>query len=477
MIRETIFSKTWIPRFFIVLAGLVVSFLAGWLVVRGLFQWILFLTLLIPVALVVLFNPKVALVIIILSAFSLEYLAGQGFLPSIALWTIDGLVLLLFVQLLLARGHSTGWFLRSLEFKLLLVWAAMVLLSAVANASSPLQVILGMRAYIRFAFLYYCILEFEWEEKFLSVCLKLVTFLFVLQIPIALLQKRAGLDVDAISGTIAAGGSTGLLSVIVLGFIGGLTAYALFTQTTRSFWMGMALLVLPALASARIAVFLIPIVLIYILFRLHRYILRWQMILACLIVGLILVNFDRIQGSPIVQQYSAVDVLRNPRLLLDELMTPPVVSTGGASVGRFAGLSLTWSNINQSYKTLLLGYGPASAQGSRFVSLQSDLYIQLALMGGRASQLTRSLLEWGLLGTLTYVAVYMIILWKVEMFYRNIQDPLWKAAAFGFVIYGLAMVFLSAYTATWSGTVTAFLFWFVGAMLGKRALEGKDAQV
>jgi hypothetical protein len=458
-----------IPNGIIILAAIFISLLSGWMILHGQFRMDLLVIIILLATEITLINPRVALVLIILGVFSLEYLSGRGLLPTAGVWAVDGLVLVLFVRLMLMDKERTGRFWRSSVLKFLLIWAAIVLLSAVANTSSPLQAVLGMRVYVRFALLYCCLVEFKWEPKFLKSCLILIGMLVFLQVPIVLLQKRSGLDFDVLNGTIASGGGTGQLGILAVGVSMGLVAYAVLANNQISLLLGVGVLILPVLAAARAYFLVIPIMLLFTYLRLPSKGAKWQFAIIFVVVALLISNWDRLQGYvSFGGNTSVVEAIKNPQVILDELSSGPVAGTQGATIGRFTGMQLTWSQISRSVKTFLLGFGPGAAQGSRFGSLQSSLFEDLALAGGRASQLTRSLLEWGVLGTLAYALVFGMLWIESEKCYRKFQDPFWKAAALchiGFVLLG---IILSGYTSTWSGTSVSFLVWFLAGALQRQ---------
>jgi hypothetical protein len=152
-------------------------------------------------------------------------------------------------------------------------------------------------------------------------------------------------------------------------------------------------------------------------------------------------------------------VLQSPDALWTELMLPAVKGTNGASVGRLAGLDMAWKNVSASPITFLFGYGPAAAQGSRFDDLRSDLAGELALQGGLASQITRSLYEWGLLGLIAYVLILAAIVKNADDCLTGETDPFWRALALGESLLALLMIGTSFYTAPWSATSVSFLVW------------------
>ena len=461
-----IYADRHLGEFALIFIGVLATLASIWMIVHGSPDLTLFTALVIPAALMIISNPRTALVLIILGAFSLEYLAGQKALPVMAVWTIDGLTVLLFSRMLLLKGQGTGWARGNKVFPLLLIWAALVVLSAANNVSSPLQIIIGTRAYFRFALLYFCLLEFEWSEKFLKTCLRLVLLLFFLQIPVAVWQMIAGWGIDRVAGTLD---STGTISLLAVVFFAASIAYASFSKRKRVIFIGLLFLALPVLATARAFIFIIPMVGLYLFFKLGRQQTLFQLLVILAGSAWILANWTLPGAGVLNSDLKAVDLLKNPFEFLVELQMEPVEGTTGASVGRLAGLQLAWERVAQSPQTLLFGFGPAVAQGSRFASLQSGLFESLALSGGRASQLARSLLEWGLLGTLAYTIIIIILWRKTESFYRQVQEPFWKAAALGHALLSVLMIILVTYTATWSATSTAFVFWFTGGVLHRVA--------
>ena len=448
--------------------ALLAAVLAGRLVAQGQVSLVVFVLVFGLVAVLMLVNPRAAIVTIILGVFSFDYAVSQGILPVMGRWTLDGLILLLFSRVILYKRRTTGLFFRSPIAKLLVIWVATVVLSAAANASPVVQLVLGLRPYVRFVLLYFCLLEFDWDEAFLAKCVRLMTLLFVAQVPISFAQRLLRLDPDYVSGTLP---GTGTISVCAIGFFAGLTAYAVFAHRTRLLVPAAACLLLPVFAVARAFVIVTPLVVMYIIVRLLRRGARWNMVVVALSLGLIIANWGLLQGRPAYGSASAIDVLMNPRIFLPELWTEPYRAGQYVNVGRLAGLYLTMARISQSWRSLLFGFGPAVAQGSRFVSLRSAAYESLYWLGSRASQAPTSLAEWGVLGTLTFASIYVVNWFLSERFYRLAADPFWKAVAFGYSVFVAVALLSVVYTAPWGGTSTAFLFWFVGGVLQRIASE------
>lgn len=452
-------------NFFLVCALLMAAVFLGLLVTQGYFKTLFLGILLVVVAGLIFSNPKTALVLITLSVFSFEYLAGQGILPTAGIWAVDGLVIMLLIRLMLINRNFKGRFWTGVIFKLFLAWLLLVLASAVVNLTSPIQVIVGLRVYVRFILLYYCLLEYKWEPKFLKGCLILIVFLILLQLPVVFLQFNAGINFDGIAGTITDRGGTGELGMIAVSLSVGLVAYAIINNNLLALLLGMLILFVPIMGAARIFFFIIPFMLVFAFIRLPLKNGKWQFFIVLLGVSLLVLNWDLIGGRNSFGTQTIVDAVNNPEVIIDELLSGPATGTEGATIGRIAGLQLAWNQISGSVSTFLLGYGPGAAQGSRFSALQSQLFETLAQAGGRASQLSRSLLEWGILGTLMYALIFGVLWYETEKCFRNLTDPFWKASALGHITLTLLGFFLVAYTATWSATASTFLVWFVGGVL------------
>ena len=209
--------------------GLVILAFAYWwgLIAGGGFKLLVFLIVSVAYVLAVMVHPEIGLLAIIVSAFSLEFLANQGWMPQEALWACDVLVVLLLTRMLFNNERTLGYFFHSLEFKILLIWFTLMIISSIANGTSMIDIFRGLRTYVRFILIYFCLIEYEWDEQFLAGCVRLITVLVLLQLPIVFIQKRAGYYFDDLGGTIGYK-ATGLMFLIVLGFLGGLWAYAAF---------------------------------------------------------------------------------------------------------------------------------------------------------------------------------------------------------------------------------------------------------
>lgn len=444
-----------------------ISWAAGRMVVRGQFSYIVFGALIFLSGIFTFFKPRLIVVIILVGSFFLEYWVRQGFLPSAAQWGVDGLILILFSRLLVERSHLTGLFWKSPAFLGMVVWFVFMVFSAVANSTSAIQLVLGMRAYIRFMILYFCVLEFHLDMQFFSNAVKLLGLLILLQIPLQFLQKTQYSNPDLIGGSIL---GTGVLSVVVTAGFAAFVSYALLKRNLRILFLGLFLLAGPALANARAFVFIIPLVIGYVLFRFSSHIKRifWIVPIILSVMGVLLMNWTYLQGRSLYRGSSAIDVLTDSSAALEELWMDPVQGTQGASIGRLRGLQLSWERIQESPITFLFGLGPASAQGSRFTDLRSGKFEDLTLVGGKASQLATSLLEWGVLGTGVYLLMLLALWLQSEMHFRREKDPFWKSVAFGHAVLVLLVIGLSFYTNTWLATAPGVLTWFIAGVLRRR---------
>ena len=462
-------GRNWITVLSVASAGVLASVAIGRFATRLSTGGILFAYLALPMAFLMVTKPRAALVAIILGVFFFDFGVLHGLIPVVGQWALDVLILLLASRLVVDKARTTGWFSHTFAAKGLVFWIAAVVLSAVANAAPLVNVVLGPRPYLRFALLYLCLLELDWDKAFLARCIRLITALFVIQVPIALAQRLAGWTFDLVSGTLP---GTGLLAVCAMGFLAGLACYAALTDDRVAWIAAAACLLLSALAAARVFLLIVPLVFIYVMIRILRRRSSWGIIFASVTLILIVINWSALQGTMFRTttglDVEAVEVLLHPSYLLQELYAPVVVRGGdlrNIGMGRLTGVRLTWRFLSQSWSSLLLGLGPKIVAGSRFEALQSRMYYELRLVGADTSQLTTSLTEWGILGTVPFALIYVANLVMAERFYRSTDDPFWKATAFGYSTFVVMALFGTVYTASWGGTLMAFVFWFVGGVL------------
>lgn len=410
------------------------------------------------------------LIIIILSAFFLEGLVRLGIIPIVGLWTVDILILLLATRLIIRRGIRRKSQLPVDWVRVVLVlFVGSVVLSGIANTVSPVNILLGLRPYLRFAVLYFCLAYSPWQERFLSACMRLIVLLFVAQMPIQVAQTIAKWDYDLVAGTL--GQATGLISVCAMGFIAGLVLYSTDTGRARFLVAAAACVFIPILATARAFLFVLPLVIIYIIVRIacRGVTLKTStmMVLIAAVTVAAIASWNNLsQGG---SSQSPFALLTDPSGLLSELWSPGYVdpSLGIKFVGRFEAIGGVWQLLTTSTYSfgwsLLLGLGPGIAQGSRFFG--SLMTTELTWFGSNISQLTKSLTEWGLAGTLLYVACYIINWYSAERIYGSQSDPFWRSVAFGYSTFVLTSLLAMGYTSPWAGTITSFVFWFVGGVL------------
>jgi len=428
-------------------------------------------------ALALLVNPARSLSALVIGLFSVQYLADWGFLPRVATYFPEMILLALLAYWAMTQLRER----RSLQGSVLpvdlaiLLLVAITLLSALVNGLSPFTYLVGVRKFLKYILFFYLLLNSGFDERLLRSTLSLFFTLSFLQAPIVLAQWTQLGAGDFTGGTTARQG-TGILSVLATmaaamawGYylemgqkryaIGALALFAVlpFALSYAGFWflpvMSASLLLYRAIASQGkrgIQTLLIPAITFPVLFY-----------------GLVLIGS---RFAPFLQ----LDVILSPSRT-SELLDPTASTSRSAEPGRLTALWTTLEILPHLPYAGWFGAGPGAASESSIEGFTGDLWQSVATLTWGdllfRHQLTITLTEVGYAGLLCYLGLFAALLAMNYRFYRFIRDPYWKALSIAFAGFVFTMLMSAIYHPVWFINVLSFLFWLVAGMI---VLKGRQ---
>jgi hypothetical protein len=142
-----------------------------------------------------------------------------------------------------------------------------------------------------------------------------------------------------------------------------------------------------------------------------------------------------------------------------------------AEIGRIGVLKLGWQKVSTDIPHILLGLGPGTFRKSVFGMNQSLKTINNWLWRSKLSAGTREantvLMQWGLLGHIVLILIFIGI-WRLnKSFYLKNQDPYWKGISIGFFGMIILFIFGPLYGPVMSNENTAVPFWIIAGIIYK----------
>jgi hypothetical protein len=294
-----------------------------------------------------------------------------------------------------------------------------VLISVLTNLPSPMQVLVGAKAYLFIWGFFFLLAASSISPEMLERIWKSVLIVAMLQFPFALYQRlfeASRRDVgdgslnflDAVVGTFPGtegGGASGSLAV----FCVFAAALALLLHRNKALGGGAsALVVLSCLLSlglgeTKIIVVLFPLAFLVMnrgeVLRRPLYFLGMGALIIAILGGILALYAQQWRPG---RQPSTLDYLANSA----DYVTDPNAVRADGHVGRTAALSIWFSDGRRTPQMLLFGYGPAASQtssaGGKTAGVIAARYAPLKINSTTAAAM---LWDIGVLGLVAFLAI------------------------------------------------------------------------
>lgn len=440
-------------------------------------------------------RPAVGLQLIVVLAFSIDWLSDDlRLVPHQATWGIEALVALLAIRALwdrlpqLPRRGPTDVF----AVALLAVGAG----SALFHGESLWTIALGIRVLFRFVLLYYALLNLNLSEPAWRRLIQLCLVLVFLQIPLGSYQFW-GLHKtdDQVFGSLRSSGAIVLVSAVAL-----CTISILYIQCRASIWylIGIPFLfVLPVIGEMKGFLFLVPLPLAVIVtlgLSVHR---RRTAVVATMLLlseGAAIALYGTVGGNA-----NLLTIPRNMRQIFVLAARPPAAAVGDpparghvkmiprpppppsdSTVNNPADAAIadsTWPRVEAirhavlmvapQWNTALAGYGIGSH------TLTHDEVVAAGSKILYVAPIGRRIYETGFLGVVLYWALLGATLTPVRRLSRLV-DPYWRALALALPALVVLFIVGEAYTETLLDA-PALMFWLFAAAVARHGLSSSSA--
>jgi O-antigen ligase len=432
---------------------------------------------LLSVCFILLYDDRIFVLIIIVWNV-IQYLPTRVYpvLPDQAVWIDDGAVFILVIYWFVRRLFS-GQFQGHLKFDLIfLFFVAIGVISTLINQVSLQIAVEGIRAIVQ-PFLLYYILQFgNYSKKTLYFFVVLIFVMFSIQLPFVIFNgvQTGQWWGDYIWGTFGQDQMTGFGHFMSIGLI---TICGLLLVGFRKLWVWIAffLILIPLImASSRLSYFLIPVILLWLVFK--QRILTARTLLLIITASTILIVGVFFSYSLTTRDLSFFENL-NPVQILSDQLNP-------SNSGRLLWYQFAWDTLKQKPYTFLIGYGPGMF--SSFTAQRNNTPIFVIIDYIRQSQgfalypgseYISIPGEFGFFGLAAILWLFVYVFRKLNDVINNVDEKFWKGTALGtsgaliyFVIAGLTQN-------TWETPFVANFIWLmIGIVLTVKFSDRKAAQ-
>lgn len=421
---------------------------------------------------VALIRPKMALYVLILAVFTLDWVSSIApFIPSKISW-IQEVMLLALSTAALFKGIRRHGFVETSIDKPVMLLLLLGVISTFINLGNPLIFLLGMRNYWKFLLLFYAVVNLEFEEEFRNRVVWLLFSLAALQVPVALFQRilsplRTG---DVIGGTLGLY-TSGTLTILLLAASSMVLGWYLYNPRSnyRTLLAGSLLLIPTAINETKVVFIAGPLLYVYLLWARAR--ARFARVLLVMVV-LVCAGYGVYQAYDVFYAQNAGESVFSRAYLEEYLLSERIE---GGVLNRLPGAVFVFRDVAAAPQTLLFGHGPGSASDSVFEFGAGPVYREYGELKVDSTFVQRFTLEYGLAG-------WVVLLWLAQQLMRQAKlvrdtdaDWLWRGAALGLEGTVALVLGLAVYTGTFTIDVLAMWLWLLSALLFARTAEPSTA--
>jgi len=432
----------------------------------------------IPIGLIVAFlffvlsaKPAIFLPFLTFIVFFQYILFGSEYNSYLVLW--DEILILTFSAVILSQKMLNG----KLSFKkspfdgCIIIFFLISIFSMFLNNSSFSPGIIGIRNYLQYALLFYCILNVKITERTIEVVVKAIIFVFILQLPILAFQffdalNKGGIGVDTFRGTLPGSNNLSYAALFPIFLFIGIKNFRFKGLVNKLLLLGLVVVLI--LGQGRLAVILLPLILLYLLRRqiLFRFSTRgFKVVVVIGIFLIMLVGYLFVIKSDVFRQYN-----------LYRHFTKGEFEVQGGSQ-RYLYYPLVYQHLEDNgLKSISFGLGPGmygSFAGFRYMTpytkVLSNVFGQLdhGLDPYVSSQVIPISGELGFIG----IIIYFLLLFKVfryaSLAYKKFDQPLIKSLSAGLIAGSFLMIVGSFFNQVFEVQVTAYPYWLIAALLVK----------
>lgn len=435
--------------------------------------WLLSIKLMLPLQLIlgfllavfccrlILLKPQVGLFVLLFFDFFVYVLSDKyvGLLPQKVVWLSDGIFFLFFLHVIFAAVRTGRWRRTVIDLPLLFFLAA-IILSALANHSGLLATMLGLRFYLKFPLFYVLLVNLQFEPRVFQTYQKWFLGLIFLQIPFTIFEFFVlKWRIDDVGGTLGPGGTSQMGLMCVLAQCVFLTYLFEGSKHRVRYFLYTVLLLIPAVLGSINASFLfLTLLLGFILVR--KLFSRGALRMLVIIPGLVLALWGSLKiYSEIMPENTAVMMLQNPRAVWEVMFSGRLHK--GRSINRLVQIPSAFQQAWSSKGKFWFGEGPYEyAEFSKVTASEDEFESEKFLSGIGYVQITRTLLELGMLGMVASIWLMGAVWWLAWRYCRTAatEDQFLRGRTVE-LMWVFFAVLATAYGPVWQVEHVAIPFW------------------
>lgn len=380
--------------------------------------------------------------ILILVAFFVSGLVDFGALPAVTAWVTEAALVVMLLEVMRQRRHG--------QRRLVLVgqpyvWMvlAVCVLSMLVNGTDLLSLVLFLRILLRFYLLLVILINAAIDTPFMRRTNRLLSWLFLLQIPVAVIRLFYFGQGEWAIGTYAyhAGGNSTVIPMLAVAFL--LPIHYLYRRSPRNLLIGVAFVAFGIIGGKRGIVILVPVALL-----IAAACLRWTVgRRAFSRVGILILIATAIGGwlsfyavarmvprlNPDGEVWGRFSAAYAVGKVAERIAPEPLRQKERLAQHRATATVIVWRHLHERGLTqVLIGEGPGSYLQS-FISSRDRQREKLARLGigYGLTGLTWMMLQMGLVGALAWTGFYLSMFRLLLKHARREADPYWKAFLVG----------------------------------------------
>lgn len=328
---------------------------------------------------------------LIFLAFFVNSLIALHLVPYAFSWSIEVIIAIL---LLMTMQHkaSTGRAIHLFGWPIVFFFLAASFISAALNSTSSFWTLLFLRQCLRFHLLLWILLNLDLPEKLMLRTHKLLIFLFIIQIPTAIIKIFIYGQGEKAIGTYAmtGGGNSTVIPMVAASFI--VCYHYIYKKRFVSWILLLGFLAFGLIGEKRASIVLVPLVIAYAMFLCVNYnrnrVLFNKRLIKTIIIFCITVSGIFYGGVRLMSTLNPENKIGGRFSLAYAINYLQQYNRGvsgetGLSYGRLETSIRVYGNLSyRGIKTLLFGFGPGEFLKSSFAGHGIDYYKeQLHLLG------------------------------------------------------------------------------------------------
>lgn len=338
-----------------------------------------------------------------------------------------------------------------IEKKIILIIMLLILMNLLGliysrTILSPILLLYAFMKKFAFVFMYIYFMNLEVEQEFKNKIIKFIYWYSMIQFPIIAVQYYMGVDRDNISGLFGNNATAIAFQVFLLILI-VLLSLGEYIDKKRNYIFFILIMMFCALAEVKIGFIIAPaIYLVYTMLskKSIKTLLRTAIIiLACIMIY-----------NLFVELYPRHDFIRNQKMTSEYLTK----SLNDGSINRF-GYMVTLENtmLTDNVKKMIgTGLGSANPSESQEI-LRGNIYKEYGYLKYHVFFMPYSIIENGVIGTILYILVYLIILMRSIVIYFKTSS---KFSLCNILII-ISTLLLIVYSNSLNSFLVSFVTWFL----------------